>query len=178
MNVCINYAQGDKAFANQLAIQLCSEIHCGTFLWEMPTGDLLDEDVRNNPDVDAIVILLSVESAALWWCQEFLCAELLHKIEDKGTAVILVMIEDCEIPPFAQSKMIADFRGATAEETSPIAGFIVWKSTWTSALSEHYRQAIMSGKSPDDCRPQRIKSPARLRLEHNDLFNQLCFHKT
>ena len=178
MNVCISHALGDKKFAELLATQLCRDIDCSISLWEMSPSDLLIETALKNPDeIDALVILLSKESSESEWCKTKLSEELLHEIEDNGTAEIIVMIEDCEIPEFAQRAMISDFRDATVEETSAISKLIVWTSNARRTLSELYKQELMNGKNPDNCRPQRIQRPARLRLERNDFFNMLFFQK-
>ena len=173
MNVYISYAHGDKDFAYLLATQLRCQLDCSTFYLGMSAGDsITEEDCPES--VDAIVILLSGESSGSKWCQK-MSEEQLREIEDCGTAVIIVMIEDCEIPEFARRENIADFRGATAEETSSIAGHIEWASTWRKAITDHYRQELLSGKNPEDCKAQAIVRPARLRLERIDLFNLLCF---
>ena len=175
MNIYISYAQGDKDFAYLLASQLRCQLDCSIFYLGMSAGDSSTEE--NCPEsVDEIVILLSGESSASTWCQKMSEKEL-RDIEDCGTAVIMVMIEDCEIPAFARRENIADFRGATAEDTSSIAEHIVWASTWRKTISEHYRQKLLSGKSPEDCKAQAIIRPARSRLERHDLFNLLCFNE-
>ena len=90
MNICINYASGDKEIVDQLAVQLCREIDCSISLWEISADDSLVDEVKNNPDeTDAIVVLLSQESSTSEWCQKKLSEDLLHEIEDSGTAFIL-----------------------------------------------------------------------------------------
>ena len=174
MNVCMVHAPGDKEFASALATQLHCQIDCSICRYEMSTGYSISDENYCREDIDAIVILLSEESSVSAWCRN-MSEEQLHDFEDCGTAVINVMIEDCEIPEFAQRENISDFRGATPEETSAIGSHILWISSWTIGIAAHYQQAIMSGKSPEDCRPQRIGRPARLRLERNDFFNTLLF---
>ena len=176
MNICISHAQGDKNFADVLAAQLRCQLDCSVFHLEMSAGDSFSDKKYCHDRIDAIVILLSGESSVTKWCQN-MSEELLHEIEDDGTAVNIVMIKDCEIPEFARRRNIADFRGASAEETSSIAKLIVCTSTWLRSISNFFKQELMSGKHPDDCRPQRIARPARVRLERNDLFNQLFFRK-
>lgn len=170
MNICINYAHGDKEFVDQLAIQLSREIDCGITLWEMPAGDsLIEEDKSNSVEIDAIIILLSEESSATEWCQKKLCAELLHKIEDQGTAVILVMIDECEIPEFARSEPITDFRNGAVDDIGRIARLVVWSSAWRKEISFLSHQELLSGKSPDECQIQRFDRPfIRRRLIVND----------
>lgn len=160
MNICINYAHGDKEFVDQLAIRLCREIDCGIMLWEMPTGDsLIEKDKDNSVEIDAIIIVLSKESAASDWCQKKLSEGLLHKIEDNGTAVIHLLIEDCDLPDFAQSAPVTDSRNCSINDMSRIAQLVVWTSTWRKEISDYRNQELQSGKSPDDCQIKRIKLP-------------------
>ena len=85
MNICINYAHGDKEFVDQLAIQLSCEIDCGITLWEMPAGDsLIEEDKSNSVEIDAIIILLSEESSATEWCQKNCVRSYCIKSKTKG----------------------------------------------------------------------------------------------
>ncbi|MDD5300084.1 MAG: hypothetical protein PHD65_06290 [Gallionella sp.] len=135
-------------------------MNCQITIFEISEGDLLIEKVRKYPaETNAIIIVLSNESAASDWCQKRLTEGLLHEIEGNGTAVIHLLIEDCNLPEFAQSAPVADFRNCSIEDMSRIAQLVVWTSTWRKEISDYRNQELQSGKSPDDCQIKRIKLP-------------------
>jgi hypothetical protein len=110
MTIFINYAHNDKAFIDELVIQI-SRRHTDSCIvaWEFAEGDSLIEEVKSADDgTSAALIILSTESVLSEWCQHRLSAEL-KQLEDKHAVIIPVVIDDCCIPEFAKDMPIADF---------------------------------------------------------------------
>lgn len=110
MTIFLNYAHNDKAFIDELVVQL-SRRHTDSCIvaWEFSEGDSLIENVKLADDgTSAVLIILSTESVSSEWCQHRLSAEL-KQLEDKHAVVIPVLIDDCCIPEFAKDMPIADF---------------------------------------------------------------------
>ena len=111
MTIFINFLHCDKAFADKLVILVsqrnldCCIEHC-----EFSEGESLIKKIEAADDgTSAILVVLSKESAASAWCKEGLSAGLMRELDDKRAVIIPVLLEDCEIPGFAQGRQIADF---------------------------------------------------------------------
>lgn len=112
MPIFISYSHKDKLFVDHLAIQLVRRnVNVWLDRWELSVGDSLVEKVQEAVDgASALLVILSKASVTSEWCKKELSAGLLRELEEKRVVVMPVMLEDCEVPVFARSKMFADFR--------------------------------------------------------------------
>ncbi len=112
MSIIFNYAHQDKAFVDQLINHLslthrevCMELS------EFYENDELIERIKNSADGSkALIVIISKTSVGLGYGSGFLPANLMFELEKKDAVIIPVIIEDCDVPDFAQSMPVADFR--------------------------------------------------------------------
>jgi TIR domain len=110
--VFISYANQDKPFVRKLINEL--EKH-NLSVWfdeqEIKVGDSIVAKISEGlRDSDYLVVVLSKASVTSSWVQEELNAALMNQISDKGSVVLPVLIEDCDLPPLLRSRLYADFR--------------------------------------------------------------------
>lgn len=112
MPIFISYSHKDKAFVDQLAMQLVHRnVSVWVDRWELSVGDSLLERVQDAVDgASALLVILSKASVTSEWCKKELSAGLLRELEKKRVIVMPVMLEECDVPVFARGKMFADFR--------------------------------------------------------------------
>jgi hypothetical protein len=112
MAIFISYSRNDAAFVDQLARNLVMRRHhIWMDRWEMNIGDSLIAKIQGAlTESDAILIVLSKNSAASEWCKKELNSGLVRELEEKRVLVLPCVIDDCEIPLFLKEKLYADFR--------------------------------------------------------------------
>ena len=106
--VFVSHASEDKErFVLNFATKLRGQgIDAWLDKWEMLTGDslvdkLFEEGIKN---ADAIIIVLSRFSVDRPWVREELNAGIMKRLS-KGTRIIPVVIDDCEIPEVLKSTL-------------------------------------------------------------------------
>lgn len=112
MPIFVSYSHADKAFVENLAVQLVKhEAHVWIDTWELNVGDsILNRVQQAIQDSSALLIILSKASVASEWCKKELNAGLMRELDEKRVVVLPVLVEDCDIPMFLREKMYADFR--------------------------------------------------------------------
>lgn len=118
MPIFISYSHADKAFVDELALDLVKhEAHVWVDTWELNVGDSILDRVQNAiQDSSALLIVLSRASVASEWCKKELNAGLMRELAEKRVVVLPVLVEDCEIPVFLREKVYADFRADYQKE--------------------------------------------------------------
>lgn len=110
--VFISHNHRDKPVARRVAEALLQDGH-EVWLdeWEMVPGDSLIAKI-SEAIVDAayLVVLLSADSVASGWVTRELETALARQINGKDIKVVPCLLDDCEIPPFLQPLLYADFR--------------------------------------------------------------------
>lgn len=108
----ISYSHADKKFVDKLALSLVqNEIPIWMDRWELRLGDSLLSKVQEAiKDAGSLLVVLSKASVKSAWCKEELNAGLVRQLKEQEVFVLPLLKEDCEIPPFLQDKMYADFR--------------------------------------------------------------------
>src|ERR1700752_4053934 len=112
MPIFISYSHTDKAFVDELALQLVKhDAHVWVDTWELNVGDsILNRVQEASQSSSALLIVLSKASVASEWCKKELNAGLMRELDEKKVIVLPVLVEDCEIPVFLREKLYADFR--------------------------------------------------------------------
>jgi hypothetical protein len=110
--VFISHSRQDKPFVRKLVEQL-RQHHLK--LWfdeqEIKVGQSIVTRISEGlKDSDYLMVILSRASVASRWVREELNAALMNEISDKGTVVLPVLIENCDIPVLLRSRLYADFR--------------------------------------------------------------------
>jgi hypothetical protein len=111
--VFISYAHEDDDFAGQLAVALARE---GVKPWmdtqELRAGDeLLDNIAQTLAKVDYFALLLTRAALTKRWVLAETRMALTREIENGRPRVIVLRLEDCEIPAALRHKVFLDFRG-------------------------------------------------------------------
>ncbi len=112
MPIFISYSHADKAFVDELALNLVKHgAHVWVDTWELNVGDSILNRVQEAiQSSSALLIVLSKASVASEWCKKELNAGLMRELDEKKVIVLPVLVEDCEIPLFLRGQMYADFR--------------------------------------------------------------------
>lgn len=112
MPIFISYSHADKAFVDELALNLIKhDAHVWVDTWELNVGhSILNRVQEAIQSSSALLIVLSKASVASEWCKKELNAGLMRELDEKKVLVLPVLVEDCEIPVFLREKMYADFR--------------------------------------------------------------------
>jgi len=111
--VFISHSSKDKPFVRKLVEQLKSQqLNVWLDEQEIKVGDSITSKISGGlKDSDYLVAVLSKASVASPWVQAELNSALMDQISNKGTAVLPVLIEDCDIPTLLRDRLYADFRG-------------------------------------------------------------------
>lgn len=112
MPIFISYSHENKEFVDKLAMQLVQRnVNVWLDRWELSIGDSIIDKVQDAVEgASALLVILSKASIASEWCKKELSSGFLRELEEKRVVVMPVLLEDCEIPLFARSKLYADFR--------------------------------------------------------------------
>jgi len=110
--VFISHSNKDKDFVRQFANDL-ENARLGVWLddRQLKPGDSIVSGISEGlRDTDYLIIVLSKASVASSWVQAELNAALMNELSDKGTVVLPVLIEDCDLPILLRDRVFADFR--------------------------------------------------------------------
>ncbi len=110
--VFISHSSQDKPFARKLTTDLERQ---NLYVWldkrELRVGDSIVEKISEGlKETDYFIVILSKASVDSRWVKTELNAAMVEEICNKGTVVLPVLIEDCEIPPLLKDRLYADFR--------------------------------------------------------------------
>jgi len=110
--VFISYNHTDREIAKVITKRL---LLAGHEVWvdklEIHPGDSLIEKISEGlTDSSYLLVLLSKKSVSSNWVNRELEIAISRQLKDKSIKVIPCLIEDCEIPPFLQPILFADFR--------------------------------------------------------------------
>lgn len=111
-SVFLSHCHEDKRFAKRLANDLQGK---GVNVWiddaEIRVGDSLLEKISEGiRSVDYVVVLLSRESVRSSWVRKELEMAMNREIKGKTVVVLPLLLESCQLPPFLEGKLYADFR--------------------------------------------------------------------
>ena len=111
--VFISHASQDKRFVRKLVAELKKHrLNVWLDEQEIQIGDSIVSKISGGlRDSDYLVAVLSKASVASPWVQAELNSALMDQISNKGTAVLPVLIEDCDVPALLRDRLYADFRG-------------------------------------------------------------------
>lgn len=112
--VFISHSSKDKPFVESLVEQLQ---HLGVETWfdahQLQPGDSIVQGIQSGlSDSDYLVLVLSKHSIASRWVQAEFNAAFVRDVEGKGTRIIPIRIDDCEIPPLIADRVYIDFRAS------------------------------------------------------------------
>src|ERR1035437_2279548 len=112
MPIFICHSPKEKEFVDNLVVQLARHnVNIWIDLWQLTDGDSLSKIIQEEVHgTSALLVILSKNSTASEWCKNDLSADTVRELENKNVVVMPVMLEDCDTPEFARSKLIADFR--------------------------------------------------------------------
>lgn len=111
--VFVSHSSADKPFVRRLVDDLK---RAGLRVWldelELKVGDSIVGGVQGGlGEADYVVAVLSPSAVRSNWVQAELASALMNQISERGTVVLPVVIQDCEIPPLLEDRLYADFRG-------------------------------------------------------------------
>lgn len=140
--VFISHASRDKPFVRKLVEELRKH-HLK--LWfdeqEIKVGDSIVSRISDGlRDSDYLMVILSRASVASRWVQAELNAALMNEISKKGSVVLPVLIEDCEMPVLLRSKLYADFRTSFEKGLQSLLAVFEHEETTTADVSKVTRQ--------------------------------------
>ncbi len=110
--VFISHSSQDKPFARKLIADLTK---ANLDIWfderELKPGDSIVQGIADGlRDTDYLVVVLSEASVHSHWVRQELNTALMQELSGKGTTVVPVRIDNCEIPTLLQERLYADFR--------------------------------------------------------------------
>jgi hypothetical protein len=110
--VFISHSSKDKPFVRKLVTELKKhQLNVWFDEQEINVGDSIVSRISGGlRDADYLVVVLSESSVASPWVQAELNSALMDQISGQGTAVLPVLIENCDIPPLLRDRLYADFR--------------------------------------------------------------------
>lgn len=117
MPIFISYSHADQDFSHRLARRLVAEkANVWVDEWELHVGDSITRRIEDAlEDASALIVVLSQASVESEWVRRELSAGLIRELEERRVVVLLVLLEDCDIPLFLRDKKYADFRGSYDE---------------------------------------------------------------
>jgi TIR domain len=125
--VFLSYSSMDKGLANRLASDLRDEgIDVWFDEWRIRVGDSITQAIQHGlADADFVLVLLSTHSVASGWVQKEWQSQIGREAEGKGTIILPIRLDACEIPPLLADKKYADigldYRQALEEIVCAIA---------------------------------------------------------
>lgn len=145
--VFISHSSQDKPFVRKLVEQLRKH-HLK--LWfdeqEIKVGQSIVARISEGlNDSDYLMVILSRASVASHWVQAELNAALMNEISEKGSVVLPVLIEDCDIPVLLRSKLYADFRTSFEKGLRSLLAVFDQEEKTTAEVSKVTRQ---TGETP------------------------------
>jgi hypothetical protein len=110
--VFISHSSKDKPFVRKLVAALKKhQLNVWFDEQEIKVGDSIVSSISGGlKDSDYLVAVLSKASVASPWVRTELSSALMDQISNQGTAVLPVLIEDCDIPTLLRDRLYADFR--------------------------------------------------------------------
>ncbi len=111
-SIFLSHSHEDKSFVRELATKLqLFGIKAWVDEMEILAGDSLIGKIESGLQAsDYLGAVLSPRSISLEWVTREICAALSGEAAYKRVIVLPMIIEDCNIPPFLQDKLYADFR--------------------------------------------------------------------
>ncbi|MCK4579253.1 MAG: toll/interleukin-1 receptor domain-containing protein [Candidatus Marinimicrobia bacterium] len=109
--VFLCHSSADKSIIDRVASDL-ERLNIDVWYdkWEIKVGDSLIDKISDGISKnDYIAVFLSKHSIRSKWVKKELNAGLMKEINDKGTVILPVKLEDCKIPPLLLEKKYADF---------------------------------------------------------------------
>lgn len=112
MAVFISYSHRDREFVDKLAVSLVRDRkHVWLDRWELKPGDSLIQRIQEAVgEAGALLVVLSKAAVESEWCRKELAVGLTRELAEKRILVVPVLLEECDVPPFLQDKVYADFR--------------------------------------------------------------------
>ncbi len=106
------HSSKDKAFVERLAYDLLAHgVDVWLDAWEMQVGDSLRDKIQQGiSEAGWLLVVLSPHSVQSKWVRVELNAGLARELEAGSVFVLPILLASCEIPPFLQDKLYADFR--------------------------------------------------------------------
>lgn len=110
--VFISYSSKDRDFVRRLANDLRAQ---KVPIWmdeiELKVGDSLRQTIEHGlQQSSSLLIVLSRNSVNSPWVQQELNAAFALELSRREVFILPAVIDDCEVPPFLQDKLYADFR--------------------------------------------------------------------
>jgi hypothetical protein len=136
-SVFLSYSKSDKEFVRVLARDLEA---AGVRVWfdegQIQVGDsLVDKIGQAITEVDFLAVVLSQNSVRSEWVKREVEISLTREFADRNVAVLPILKEDCEVPPFLKGKAYADFR-SPAQYTEGMTALLKRLGV-TSAVGDH-----------------------------------------
>lgn len=129
--VFISHSAKDKTFVRLLSDRLTQD---GVQTWldekKIAPGDNIVERINAGiKNTDFFIVVLSKSSVNSKWVNFELSATRLNEISKNQNIIIPILIEDCEIPSFLQSRLFLDFRMSFEEPYERLLKALYAKNT-------------------------------------------------
>jgi tetratricopeptide (TPR) repeat protein len=110
--VFISHSSKDKTFVRRLVNDLKAHNQKVWFDEKvLRVGDSIVDGINGGlKETDYVVVVLSKASVKSKWVNAELNAALMKELSGKGTAILPILKEDCEVPPLLHDRVFADFR--------------------------------------------------------------------
>ncbi len=110
--VFISHSSQDKSFVRKLINDLKTKNLAVWFDEEsLKPGDSIVAGISEGlKDTDYLVVVLSQASITSGWVQAELSSALMDQFSNRGTSVIPIKIDDCDVPVLLRDRVYADFR--------------------------------------------------------------------
>lgn len=114
-SIFLSHSSDDKPFVRKLAKSLRMK---GVKVWldeaEIRVGDsLIDKISSAINEADFIAAVISANSVNSTWVQKELSLAMSKEIANRQVAVLPILLEKCELPPFLTDKLYANFTNAS-----------------------------------------------------------------
>lgn len=138
----ISHNSKDKNFVRRLVQDLESrKLNVWFDERELKPGDSIVGGISEGlKDTDYLAIVLSKASIKSRWVNAELNAALMDQLSGKGTVVLPIMIEDCEVPPLLRDRLYADFRSDYNKGLQNLLRVLEQESTATDPIITRFLQ--------------------------------------
>jgi len=157
-SVFLSHNSADKPFVRKLARDLSKfDVHCWIDEAEIKVGDSLIQKIGEGiTDCEFLGVVLSPNSTSSEWVKRELEIALNTEIAGRKIKALPILLADCEIPPFLQGKVYADFRRAYNSGLSSLINRLAPKDRFDAelvALSRADQPTALASFKDEDDRP-------------------------
>jgi hypothetical protein len=115
-NIFLSYSSQDEWFARRLFLELSKHnIQPWMYLWQVRPGDIIPLEISRALESSSIYLVLLSEASlkSLWVQEEWTTA--LHETVTAGKRIIVLRLDDADVPGILRKRAWVDFRGGFDE---------------------------------------------------------------